>query len=122
MLLMSTMLSVGTTRLLGAVALGAAVGAATPALAQCPLAPPPFRHFLQYVEFPIPTTSSEPYGITAGPDGALWFTESFSNNIGRIPTTATIANPQFTEFAIEGPTFGSNSEPYGITANPTDPA
>ena len=26
-------------------------------------------------EFPIPTASSGPYGIAAGPDGNLWFTE-----------------------------------------------
>jgi streptogramin lyase len=34
-------------------------------------------------EFPIPTAGSEPFGITAGPDGALWFTDIggvFSDN------------------------------------------
>ena len=28
------------------------------------------------VEYPIPTAGSWPIGITAGPDGALWFTEN----------------------------------------------
>ena len=28
-----------------------------------------------FTEYPIPTASSNPEGITAGPDGALWFTE-----------------------------------------------
>ena len=26
-------------------------------------------------EFPIPTAGSDPVGITAGPDGTLWFTQ-----------------------------------------------
>ena len=37
-------------------------------------------------EFPIPTISSFPTGITAGPDGNLWFTESSVGKIGRITT------------------------------------
>ena len=37
-------------------------------------------------EFPIPTISSFPTGITAGPDGNLWFTESSGDKIGRITT------------------------------------
>jgi streptogramin lyase len=61
-----------------------------------------------YTEFPIPTASSQPYGITAGPDGALWFTEALGNKIGRITTAGTI-----TEFPI---TPGSG--PTGITAGP----
>jgi virginiamycin B lyase len=28
--------------------------------------------------------SSQPWGITAGPDGNLWFTEQVGNKIGRI--------------------------------------
>src|SRR5262245_31640391 len=36
-------------------------------------------------EFPIPTASSLPVDIAAGPDGNLWFTESyFGKSIGRI--------------------------------------
>lgn len=46
-------------------------------------------------EFSTPTASSRPDGITAGPDGNLWFTENNGNNIGRITTTGVI-----TEFAI----------------------
>jgi hypothetical protein len=55
------------------------------------------------------TAGSDPYGITAGPDGALWFTEQQSNNIGRITTSGVI-----TEFAI----LTANSESYFITAGP----
>jgi virginiamycin B lyase len=35
-------------------------------------------------EFPIPTADSQPVGITAGPDGNLWFTELRGNNIGQL--------------------------------------
>jgi hypothetical protein len=34
-------------------------------------------------EFPIPTSYSDPIGITAGPDGNLWFTEYLGANHGR---------------------------------------
>jgi virginiamycin B lyase len=48
-------------------------------------------------------------GITAGPDGNLWFTEYGGNKIGRITTAGVI-----TEFPI--PT--DDSEPWGITSGP----
>ncbi len=47
------------------------------------------------VEFPIPTARSGPVGITAGPDGNLWFTEFDGDNIGRVTPDGTI-----TEFAL----------------------
>jgi streptogramin lyase len=62
-----------------------------------------------FTEFPIPTVSSGPFGITAGPDGALWFSEYNAGKIGRITAAGVI-----TEFPI--PT--TNSQPYGITAGP----
>jgi streptogramin lyase len=58
-------------------------------------------------EFPIPTAISGPNGITAGPDGNLWFTEE--GTIGRITPSGTI-----TEFPI--PT--ARSAAHGITAGP----
>ena len=68
-----------------------------------------------FTEFPIPTAGSNARKIATGADGALWFTEQTpGNKIGRIPTTATVANPQITEFPI--PT--ANSGPYGITTGP----
>ena len=48
-------------------------------------------------------------GITAGPDGALWFTEYWGNKIGRITTAGVI-----TEFPV--PTASSNVD--DITAGP----
>jgi len=53
--------------------------------------------------------NSKPWNITAGPDGALWFTELDANRIGRITTAGTI-----TEYPI--PT--ANAGPHGITAGP----
>ena len=53
--------------------------------------------------FPIPTADSNPLGITAGPDGNLWFTEFSTNKIGRITPAGVV-----TEFpiptAVSGPT------------------
>jgi hypothetical protein len=62
-------------------------------------------------EFATPTNVSGPEGITAGPDGNLWFTEPdiWANRIGRITPAGTV-----TEFPI--PTSGS--VPEGITAGP----
>jgi virginiamycin B lyase len=61
------------------------------------------------IQYPIPTTSSDPHGITTGSDGALWFTEYIGNKIGRITTTGIIT---------EYPTPTSESQPNGITAGP----
>jgi virginiamycin B lyase len=60
-------------------------------------------------EFPVPTAASYPSGITSGPDGNLWFTETDGNKIGRVTPSGV-----FTEFPI--PT--ANSSPYAITSGP----
>lgn len=62
-----------------------------------------------FTEFPTPTASSGPFSITAGPDGALWFTEYPANQIGRITVTGSI-----TEFPI----LTAASGPGSITAGP----
>jgi uncharacterized protein (TIGR03437 family) len=63
---------------------------------------------------PTPINSAS-QGITAGPDGALWFTEMQSNRIGRITTEGVI-----TEYDI--PNLVSDplgiSDPSGIIAGP----
>ena len=51
---------------------------------------------------------SEPYGITAGPNGSLWFANFGDSSIGEISTTGVVSN--FTDPSI--------SEPVGITAGP----
>ena len=60
--------------------------------------------------FATPTPNAAQEGITAGPDGNLWFTETTAGKIAQInPTTDAI-----TEYPI--PYAGSS--PYGITAGP----
>lgn len=60
----------------------------------------------QLTRFPLPHRESDPFDLTPGPDGALWFTEYFGNRIGRITTGG-----QISEFS--GPT-----RPTGITSGP----
>jgi RHS repeat-associated protein len=55
------------------------------------------------------TAKSQPSGITAGPDGNMWFTEYAVGKIGRITPAGVV-----TEFSL--PT--GNSGPSGITAGP----
>lgn len=63
----------------------------------------------QVIEYPVPTFSSGASGITAGPDGNLWFTELYGNKIGRITVSGII-----TEYPI--PTSSSGAS--GITKGP----
>jgi streptogramin lyase len=60
-------------------------------------------------DFPVPTPGSGPVGITAGPDGNLWFTENATNQIGRITPAGAVR---------EFPIVTSGSDPWGITAGP----
>jgi hypothetical protein len=55
--------------------------------------------------------------ITAGPDGALWFTDPVGNQIGRIATTGngcSLSSPCITEYPVPL----ANSHPETITAGP----
>ena len=49
-------------------------------------------------EFPVPTLNAAPYGVAAGPDGNVWFTEEIVSKVGRITPTGAI-----TEFPIPQP-------------------
>jgi virginiamycin B lyase len=60
-------------------------------------------------EFHIPTANSQPFGVTAGPDGNIWFTELAANKIGQITPTGVV-----TEFPV--PTAASS--PREITTGP----
>ena len=64
---------------------------------------------LTITEFPVPTSGSQLWCITSGPDGNLWFTENTGNNIGRITPGGTV-----TEFPV--PTSASGLT--GITTGP----
>jgi streptogramin lyase len=60
-------------------------------------------------EFAVPTASADPFDIAAGPDGTMWFTEPFVNQIGRISVGGAV-----TEF----PTPAAGSQPTGIAMGP----
>jgi virginiamycin B lyase len=61
-----------------------------------------------FTDYPVPTQNAWPQGITAGPDGAMWFTEVHGDKIGRIDMNGTI-----TEYPL-----ASGSHPWGIAAGP----
>src|SRR5439155_11936064 len=63
----------------------------------------------QITQFSIPTAGSVPDGITAGPDGNLWFVERLGNKIARITPAGLI-----TEYPIPTPSSG----PLAITVGP----
>ena len=54
---------------------------------------------------------NDPEAITAGPDGALWFTNFYRDSIGRITTAGTV-----TTYADV--TVGRFNRPWGIAAGP----
>jgi len=64
---------------------------------------------LAFIQYLVPTPNSTPVGITAGPDGSLWFTELDGNNIGRITINGAI---------IEYSVPKANSKPIEITSGP----
>jgi streptogramin lyase len=41
--------------------------------------------------FALPSMNAEPFGITIGPDNAVWFTEFYNNSVGRLdPSTGRV--------------------------------
>ncbi len=60
------------------------------------------------VETGLPTAHSWPQGITAGPDGALWFSEDCNSKIGKISTDMLPTS------VVEYPTPTLGSRPGGI--------
>ncbi|MBC5827187.1 MAG: hypothetical protein GIW99_05825, partial [Candidatus Eremiobacteraeota bacterium] len=89
--------------LVAAVALGACNGGGTSS------PPGPIRS-TRITEFAVPSKASHPAYIATGSDGALWFTETAANKIGRVATDGTI-----TENATG---LSSLSQPMGITGGP----
>jgi len=64
-------------------------------------------------DFATPTVVSHPFGIAAGPDGNLWFTENGANKIGEInPVTDAIS-----EFPIPTASSGLNGISVGPDGN-----
>ena len=74
-----------------------------------PLFPRLLAPSVRFTELPIPTPGTPADQIVLGPDGAFWFTQPDSGQIGRITTSG-----QFTEYRL--PT--AHSSPSGIAAGP----
>jgi virginiamycin B lyase len=71
-------------------------------------------------EYTIPTGSSLPTAITAGPDGAVWFTEFAGGKIGRVTTTGSVTEtviPSGASLGFEGITTGSDGALWFTEAN-----
>jgi streptogramin lyase len=60
-------------------------------------------------EFLLPVAGSAPFGITAGPQGSLWVTESGRHQVGRVAVTGAVAK----EFPV-----ASGATPLNITTGP----
>ncbi len=69
----------------------------------------PGNHRWNDDRLPYPAAGAGALGITAGPDGNMWFTELLGNKIGRITPGGTV-----TEFNL--PTSGA--APASITGGP----
>jgi virginiamycin B lyase len=59
-------------------------------------------------EYGVSTYTTWPWGITAGPDGALWFTEYQRANVGRITTAGVL-----TEYPVSNSSLGITAGPDG---------
>jgi virginiamycin B lyase len=66
-------------------------------------------HAQSFTEYPA---GGDPFGITAGPDGNLWFTEMNANKIGRITLEGAV-----TEFSIPTAASGPQSIAKGSDGN-----
>ncbi len=67
----------------------------------------------QITEFPLPDSSTEVTGLTAGPDGNLWFTDDMNDRIGRLTP-----HGQLTEFSMPSTSSSSDDYPNDIIAGP----
>lgn len=67
----------------------------------------PHRAVGTFTHYTTPSAGSVPGGITAGPDGNVWFTEEHANRVAKVTVTGT-----FTEYLVPTP----NSIPIDIAA------
>jgi virginiamycin B lyase len=66
-----------------------------------------------YAQYAVPA-GSEPYGVAAGPDGNVWFTEVHAGNVAKITPSGTI-----TEYAVPNSCYSViGPYPQGITSGP----
>ena len=80
-----------------------------PVRATTPVPTPSAPHI---TEFPLPHAPSYPNAIATGPDGNLWFAESFTGKVGRITPSGAV-----TEFPQPNGAAGANGMAAGPDAN-----
>jgi virginiamycin B lyase len=68
------------------------------------------RSSVRITEYPVDGTGSGPYGITAGPDDAPWFTQVHHGRIGRVTGAGDV-----TSLPLDAPT----GRPSAITTDGT---
>ena len=93
---------------LAALGILAACGGGTPITSGSPTPSPTLPPQVTN-QFPIPTASSRPAGITLGADGQIWFTEFAKSKMGRLVNSGKVQE-------IVTPT--KNAEPNGIASGP----
>lgn len=81
--------------------------------------------------FNVPTANAGLQDIVAGPDGALWFTETKGHKLGRISTSGQITEYPIPSEGLDGPEqlvvsggqlwFLNDSGEFVVRASPTDP-
>jgi streptogramin lyase len=67
-------------------------------------------------EYQLPRTNSQPLGITAGPDGNLWFTDAATGHIGRITPSGAIH--EFSLLDLKANSTTAKPVPAAITLGP----
>ncbi|MGA4790848.1 virginiamycin B lyase family protein [Nocardia sp. AB354] len=61
----------------------------------------------EFTKHQVPTPNAVPQGLTIGPDGAIWFSESVGGKIGRIdPDTGVIAEYSIATAEVPMPSMG----------------
>lgn len=75
-------------------------------------------------QFPIPTGSSQPLGITTGPDGNLWFAEGGAdvNKIGKVTPDGTITEYSIAPYMPMNITKGSDGNLWFTILNSYGPS
>jgi streptogramin lyase len=66
-------------------------------------------------EYEIPTVSSRPTSITSGPDGNLWFVETYSTNISKITPSGVITEFSLIYFAAQSIVSGPDGNLWFTT-------
>lgn len=72
----------------------------------------------QFTEYTLPS-GSKPYGITAGPDGKMWFTNEGTHKVGKIATSggATTEYPAGETSAMQGITTGPDGNLWFVQSS-----